>query len=198
MHPVPPPSLTDGRIVVRQLRPHDAVALRAAIVASVDHLRPWMAWAAEEPLPLEAKETLIAHAVQRWDAGEDFMYTITFADDETTIVGGSGLHRRLGPGGLEIGYWVRVDCTGRGVATAAARLLTTASLQLAGIDRVEIHHDRANAASAAVPRRLGFRLVDERPDEVEAPGEEGIECRWRMDAQTWAEVQNSIRPARQD
>ena len=189
MQRLPPPTLTDGRIVVRRFDLRDAVALDAAIVASVDHLRPWMAWAADEPLPLETKKTVIARAAQRWDAGEDFMYAITSADDDHTIIGGTGLHPRIGPGGLEIGYWVRADRTRCGVATAAARLLTAAALRLDGIDRVEIHHDRANFASAAVPRRLGFRLLDERPDEIVAPGEEGVEWHWRMDAPTWAVVQ---------
>lgn len=189
MQRLPPPTLTDGRIVVRRLHPRDAVALQVAIFTSVDHLRPWMAWAADEPLPLETKESVITRAAQQWDAGEDYMYTITPAGDDHTIIGGTGLHPRIGPGGLEIGYWVRADRTRCGVATAAARLLTAAALRLDGIDRVEIHHDRANIASAAVPRRLGFRFVDERPDEIRAPGDEGVEWQWRMDAQTWAVVQ---------
>ena len=104
---------------------------------------------------------------------------MTAADDERTVIGGTGLHPRIGPGALEIGYWVRADRVRRGVATATARLLTIAALGLDGIDRVEIHHDRANLASAAVPRRLGFTFIEERPDEVEAPGEEGIEWVWR-------------------
>jgi len=170
MQRLPPPTLTDGRIVVRRLHPRDAIALQAAIVTSVDHLRPWMAWAADEPLPLETKRSVIA-------------------DDDHTILGGTGLHPRIGPGGLEIGYWVRADRTRRGVATAAARLLTAAALRLDGIDRVEIHHDRANTASAAVPRRLGFRFIAACPDEIRAPGDDGVEWQWRMDAQTWAVAQ---------
>ena len=98
----------------------------------------------------------------------------------------NGLMSRQGPGVLEIGYWVRADRVRRGVASAAARLLTSAALRLDGIDRVEIHHDRANVASAAVPRRLGFHFVEERPDQPEAPGDEGIECVWRMDRNTWS------------
>lgn len=35
------------------------------------------------------------------------------------VVGGCGLHRRVGPGGLEIGYWVHAAWTRRGIAAAA-------------------------------------------------------------------------------
>ncbi len=60
-------------------------------------------------------------------------------------------------GGLEIGYWVRADCVGQGLATEATRALTTEGLALPGIDRIQIHCDPANRASAAIPRKLGYR-----------------------------------------
>jgi RimJ/RimL family protein N-acetyltransferase len=66
--------------------------------------------------------------------------------------------------------------TRRGLATASAQLLTDAALRLPGITHVEIHHDKANLASAGVPRSLGFRWLAEMPREIEAPAEIGIEC----------------------
>ena len=54
------------------------------------------------------------------------------------------------------------------------------------IARVEIHHHKANIASAGVPRKLGFRLVREVPDEPEAPGEIGISCEWQTTRAEWA------------
>jgi ribosomal-protein-serine acetyltransferase len=72
------------------------------------------------------------------------------------------------------------------LATEAARLLTDAALALPDISHVEIHHDKANAASAGVPRKLGFDPLGEEPDEPEAPADSGIECRWRMDEGAWA------------
>lgn len=185
MHPRPPSSLTDGRIVVRRYEPGDGAALRDAIMASLDHLRPWMPWATDEPISVENREAHIARWAALWEAGEEFVYGVAPAGEPHTIIGGAGLHPRIGPDGLEIGYWVRVDRTGCGVATATARLLTAAALRLDGIERVEIHHDRANTASVAVPRRLGFRFVGERPDEITAPGEVGLEWSWCMDAAMW-------------
>jgi RimJ/RimL family protein N-acetyltransferase len=70
----------------------------------------------------------------------------------------AGLYRRVGPRALEIGYWVRTDLEGRGIATEAAALLTHAGLGLPGIDRMEIRCDPDHTASAAVPRKLGYHL----------------------------------------
>lgn len=71
------------------------------------------------------------------------------------------------------------------MTTVAAALMTDAAFTVPGIELVEIHHDRANSASAGVPRRLGYTLVSERPDEPEAPAEIGIEWCWRITREQW-------------
>ena len=96
-------------------------------------------------------------------------------------IGGTGFHRRQGPTTLEIGYWIGVQHVGHGYATELARALTETAFEQPGIDAVEIHHDRSNVASGAVPARLGFRLVGERRRPRLAPGECGIECAWRTE-----------------
>lgn len=175
----PPEWLEAGRLRLRRLGPDDAERLDAAVTASLEHLRPWMPWAAEEPAGLDRRRQLLGRWAAAFDAGEEFVYG-AFDGDE--LVGVFGLHRRLGPDGLEIGYWVHVDHVGRGVATTAAGALTDCALALEGVERVEIHHDRANRRSGRVPAKLGYRLVAQRPDDVSAPGEEGVECVWRVTA----------------
>ncbi|WP_019229166.1 GNAT family N-acetyltransferase, partial [Sedimentibacter sp. B4] len=70
---------------------------------------------------------------------------------------GFSLHRRVGPDGLEIGYWLDAAHTGVGLATEAVGGLTAVALALPEVERVEIHTDEGNARSAAVPRRLGYQ-----------------------------------------
>jgi ribosomal-protein-serine acetyltransferase len=168
----------DG-LEIRRYEREDAPRLHTAIIESIEHLRPWMPWVAAEPLTLEQREELI---MGRFDAGwsdeTDFGYGL-FVDD--LVVGGCGLHRRIGTDGLEIGYWVHVDHIGRGFATAAAGALCSAAFALDGIGHVEIHHDKANARSRRVPEKLGFALVREVPDDIAAPAEIGISCEWRLD-----------------
>jgi ribosomal-protein-serine acetyltransferase len=170
-------------LLLRRWSPEDAQALSDAVAESVEHLRPWMAWIAEEPLTIEQRRSMLIGFERDWLAGGDVVLGM-FLDGR--VVGGCGLHRRLARDGLELGYWVHPSFTRRGLATTAVRLLTDAALALPGITHVEIHHDKANVASAGVPRRLGFWLLAEVPDEIEAPAESGIECRWRMDQQRWA------------
>ena len=70
---------------------------------------------------------------------------------------------RIGPGGLEIGYWVHRAYTRRGLATAASAALVEQAFGLPGVDRVEIIHDELNVVSGRVPRKLGFTEVGRQP-----------------------------------
>jgi ribosomal-protein-serine acetyltransferase len=171
----------DG-LLVRRWLVTDAEELGRAVAASADHLRPWMAWIADEPLPLDRRKGMIHEWERDWAQGGDVVLGVFL---ERRIAGGCGLHRRIGPDGLEIGYWVHAAFLRRGVATRVARVLTDAALDLPGITGVEIHHDKANQASAGIPRALGFEWLGETQDEPVAPADTGIEWRWRMDKDTW-------------
>lgn len=176
MAPVPPTPIRTDHLVLRPWSLDDVDALSVAITASVDHLRPWMPWAGAEPLPRAERVEVVERFVAQWETGEDFVYGVFLADEP---IGGTGLHPRIGTGGFEIGYWTHVDHTGRGYATEAAGALAVAALALDGIDRVEIHHDAANRASARVPAKLGFRRVGEATRAPAAPAETGVNVVWR-------------------
>jgi RimJ/RimL family protein N-acetyltransferase len=151
------------RLVLRCWDPADAPLLKAAIDASLDHLRPWMPWAADEPQPLQTKVGLLRRFRGEFDLGRDFVYGIfcrgegeVLVVDSMTLRGGAGLHTRLGEGALEIGYWIHAAHINQGLATETAAALTKVAFQVHGVDRVEIHCDPANLRSAAVPRKLGY------------------------------------------
>jgi RimJ/RimL family protein N-acetyltransferase len=59
---------------------------------------------------------------------------------------------------LELGYWLRTDATGKGLATEAAAALTQAAFTELRPGRIEIRCDPKNLHSARIPKRLGFRL----------------------------------------
>jgi RimJ/RimL family protein N-acetyltransferase len=170
---------TTSGAVLRRARPDLAQAFARAVGESLDHLRPWMAWATRAAADPSAQRSRLETADATWDDGSDHEFAILPAD-ERRIIGSCGLMRRIGPGGIEIGYWVHVDHVRRGHATAAARALTEAAWAMPDVDRVEIHCDEANAASAAVPARLGYRLDRIEDDEVSAPGEAGRSMIWVM------------------
>jgi RimJ/RimL family protein N-acetyltransferase len=141
--------------VLRCWEPRDAPLLSEAIESSVDELRPWMPWAGEEPKALEERVALLRRFRGRFDLGQEFVYGI-FDQGETAVLGGTGLHTRVGANALEIGYWIRTSSAGEGLATEAAAALTRVALELCDVDRVEIKTDPANDRSRAIPRKLGY------------------------------------------
>ncbi len=114
-----------------------------------------MPWVAHEPTSLDAKVDLLRAFRGAFDRGDDFVYGI-FDRGEAEVVGGSGLHTRIGPDGLEIGYWIRASRIGEGLATELAAALTRVAFEVCGVDRVEIRVDPVNDRSARIPRKLGY------------------------------------------
>ncbi|MFC9326090.1 GNAT family N-acetyltransferase [Kitasatospora sp. NPDC057015] len=173
--------LADGYSLHRRSAAH-APALNALVRANLDHLRPWMPWADRAPRPEETLE-MIHGGDRAWSAGSDYLYLLAPDAEPAAVVGAFGLHDRIGPGVLEIGYWMDHGHTGRGLATSAAGALTAAALALPGIARTEIHCDEANLRSAAVPRRLGYRLDRIADTPITVPGETGRKMIWVRDDQ---------------
>jgi RimJ/RimL family protein N-acetyltransferase len=178
-----PDAIEGCGLVLRCWLPSDVDEMGRAVERNLDHLRPWMPWASTEPLERSQRLKLIESWRAGWSEGGDAAFG-AFADDG--VVGACGLHRRRGPGGLEIGYWVDRDHLRQGVALAIAGMLTTAAFAIPGITFVEIHHDKANLASRGVPRKLGYELIGEAPDQISAPAEVGIDCSWRLESGRWA------------
>jgi len=180
-------------VELRHWRVEDAAAQERAIEESLDHLRPWMAWAADEPKPRAAREAML----REWEAeriagtGEYFAVWL-----DGTLVGSSGLHCRIGRGGVEIGYWIHPRYLRRGLATEIARQLCERAFAEPDVDRVEIHHDRANVASGGVPPKLGFELVGDTRRAPQAPSEEGVERVWRLSREAWEARRDAPAPAR--
>jgi RimJ/RimL family protein N-acetyltransferase len=172
----------DG-VILRRLTADDAPAVSRAATESLEHLRPWMPWATPEGTSLETQRERLLGPATLWNSGSGYEYGIFLPD--RTLVGGCGLHRRIGPSALEIGYWVHVDHTRRGIATACAGALTAVGFGLRGIEHMEIHCDEANVASAAVPPKLGYRLTGRVDHDPEAPGEVGSRLIWVLYRREW-------------
>jgi len=150
-----PYRIATERLVIRCWVPRDAPLLKDAVDSSLDHLRRWMPWAHEEPRPLDEKVELLRVFRGRFDLGEEFVYGI-FTPEEREVVGGSGLHARIGSSGFEIGYWIRASRTRRGLAAEASAALTRVAFDVCGVEKLEIHVDPENVASCGVPRKLGY------------------------------------------
>ncbi len=164
-----------GPVTLRRYREADVDAVFQAVTESLDHLRPWMPWAAAYSRQSAAE--FLARAAQDWENGTEYGYAITTGG---ALAGGCSLMARIGPGGLEIGYWVHRAYTRRGLATEAAATLVQQAFRLPGIERVEIVHDELNAASGGVPRKLGFTEAGRRALDQPSSEGTGIGVVWRL------------------
>ncbi|MDX6386934.1 MAG: hypothetical protein QOD85_736 [Gaiellaceae bacterium] len=151
----PPYRIETPRLVVRCWEPEDAPLLKEAVDSSLEHLLPWMPWARFEPQTLSEKVELARIFRGNFDLDNDYVYGV-FEPDESRALGGSGLHPRGGDGSLEIGYWIRADSIGKGLATELTAVLTRVGFEQCGLVRVDIQVDPANERSLAIPRKLGF------------------------------------------
>jgi RimJ/RimL family protein N-acetyltransferase len=136
-----------------------------------------MPWATAAAADRGNQLARVAEADQNWESGLGYTYSVMTAD-QGTVVGEVALHRRSSERSIELGYWIAEGQSGRGYGTSASAALTAAALTLGGVDRVEIHCDAANGPSAAIARKLGYRLdrIEER--RPEAPGESGRLMIW--------------------
>jgi RimJ/RimL family protein N-acetyltransferase len=153
--PLPAYRIVTPRLIIRCYNPADAPLLERSVNESLDHLLPWMPWAAAEPELLDNKVERLRQFRAKFDLSQDFVYGI-FNPDESRLLGGSGLHTRIGAGALEIGYWLHKDFTSQGYATETAAALTRVAFEIHQVERVEIHCAVENSRSAAVPARLGY------------------------------------------
>lgn len=155
-----------------------------AVINSFNELHVWMKWAASMP----SRDSIVAFTlddVERFHSDERWSYWIR-ENDGGQLVGSASLDRRGIVGELEIGYWIRSDRTGRGYATEAASILTGAAFAYVPTTAtVKISMDRANTASAAIPRKLGFLPVAEYEREIVTPGHSGTGSVWVTSREEW-------------
>jgi RimJ/RimL family protein N-acetyltransferase len=143
------------RLVVRCYQPSDAKLLAESVTESLEHLKPFLPWARNEPEPFEEKEKRVVRFRGMFDLHQDYVYGI-FNPEETKLIGSTGLHTRLGERQLEIGYWIHKDYINQGLVTESTSALIQVAFEIIHVHRLEIHCDPDNHASASIPRKLGF------------------------------------------
>ena len=192
MPPRPPDSHRTARLLLRRWTPEHAPALLPLLEANVERLKPWIPWRVAEPLPLAQLRERLAEFARAFDDGREWRYAVHHAAT-LELLGEVDLFPRdhaarvaLGAADrVEVGYWLRGDAGGQGYATEAAAGAMALGLALPGIGRVEIRCDAANAPSAAIPRRLGFRLAHVITEPPTAPGEVPVQLQvWESSAAT--------------
>jgi len=173
-----PDELRTARLLLRRWRPSDAAALQPVLAANSAHLAPWIPWRVAEPLDTGPLANRLGEFAAAFDATREWRYGLFDARDDS-VLGEVSLFPRNSGGRvafaaadhLEIGYWVRADRNGEGLATEAAGAARDLAAAIDGVARLTIHCDERNAASAAIPQRLGFHLAAVLTEEPASPGQ---------------------------
>jgi len=105
-----------------------------------------------QPYSLEDARAYIAGEIT---PGETRFAIADAASDR--VVGAIGLSPVTNEVG-EIGYWLRADARGRGMATRALVLLSRWALARDDVERVQLRADIENLASRRVAEKAGFQL----------------------------------------
>jgi RimJ/RimL family protein N-acetyltransferase len=173
-----PESVRTARLLLRPWAAGDAGRLLPILEANLAHLGPWIPPRVFTPAPLPELAARLAGFAADFAAAREWRYAL-LTPDAATVLGEVALFARTADARVafdaadrvEVGYWLRADCTGRGYATEAAEAALAVARSLPGLGQVEIRCDARNAPSAAVPRRLGFGLAATRQQPAATPGE---------------------------
>lgn len=154
MHIPPPLELFDDRVRLRTYQLEDTDGLYHAVRESLPELRTWLPWC-HDGYSREESDAWVESRAEAWRNGTDYSFLIE-ERASGQLAGGCGLNQiddlRLR---ANLGYWVRTSMTGRGLATAATRLLARWGLCEAGLQRIEIVAAVGNTASQRVAHKAG-------------------------------------------
>ena len=145
---------SDGQVLIRPYRRSDVDALYEAVRESVKEVAHWLSWCHAGYNRAES-EAWITACARAWATGESYDFGI-FDAHSNIYLGGCGLNHlnhlhRL----ANLGYWVRTSCAGRGIASAAARLVAHFGFEELGLTRIEIVAAVDNAPSQRVAEKVG-------------------------------------------
>lgn len=154
------PTLTDGVVVLRLARPHDAEPMTEGLsdAGTVE-------WLISVPHPYDHQESVRwveEIAPGGWRDGSPLFLSIADAADDS-FLGEVGLtHVALDEGRVELAYWLHPAARGRGVMTRSVRLLLAWAFDELGVVRVDWGARAGNDASLAVAEAVGFRFEGSR------------------------------------
>lgn len=143
------PRLETPRLILRRFIPEDLGALyRIYGDEAANRFLPWF------PVRTlaEAQALLEERYLAAYARGEGYRYAVCLREDNLPI----GYVHVSAEDGHDLGYGLRSDCWGQGIATEAARAVLE-QLRLDGVPFVTATHDVRNPRSGGVMRRLGMR-----------------------------------------
>ncbi len=154
---------------MRGLRPSDASELTCAYLRNREHLSPWNPIHTEEYYTEAWQAADMSRRFVAADAGDGFSFGL-FAGE--TVVGRfnlAGVVRGPFQSGA-LSYWVDSKYEGRGLATAAVRVVVERARDDLGLHRIEASTLLDNAGSQRVLLKTGFQQIGMAPRYLQIAG----------------------------
>lgn len=151
-----PPRLETERLLLRPLSLDDVDAL-TVLLGDREALAEW-----GEPLDLDESKAWINRNLGRYES-HGFGRSAVVLKENGELVGDCGLIPTLveGASETELGWVVRRDNWGKGIATEAAVAWRNYAFEVLGLDRIVSMIGKTNVASRRVAEKLGMRVERE-------------------------------------
>ncbi len=108
------------------------------------------------PYPPGAAEEFVAKAREQWRSEEAFVFAIV-EKASGQFAGCMGIHPASAHNRAEVGYWIGLPYWGRGLATAALRLIIQFGFEELKLNRIAAGHFPHNPASGRVMQKAKMR-----------------------------------------
>ena len=154
-----PLSLIDrktDRFVLRPFRRRDIDALYRAVHASQTELARFLPWAARTYTRASAA-SFVRESIQSWREARAYDFAIRRPDIRGRHIGNVSIwhvSRTFRSG--EIGYWIRTEETGLGIATEVTRAALQIGFEELNMHRLILRIALGNSPSERIARKLGF------------------------------------------
>ena len=146
--------LTDGDIIIRTCRLEDAAVICEGVRETMGEMLKWAPWCHPDYSISDCTSWLSSRS-QMWSEGIEYDFVIFDAKDNT-FLGGCAIDQiNRKHNFANLGYWVRSRQAGKGIATAAVRLISRLGFETLGFTRLEIVVAVQNRASQRVAEKVG-------------------------------------------
>jgi ribosomal-protein-serine acetyltransferase len=142
-------------IILRNYQEEDAPVLFTVIDVNRQHLRPWLIWVDGTLKEEHSLEYIRAARQEQYD--QKSMALGIFKNER--LIGGMGMHQwdqQLKK--AQIGYWLIKEAEGKGILNQCATTMLHYLFGQLQLNKIELHHLPGNVRSAAVARRLHFKV----------------------------------------
>ena len=148
----------------------DVIKHHAAVQASLAELNTWMSWCSGA-YDLSDSEQFISRCESNLRDGIRYDFCVFDAASEK-VLGAVAINAiRREENCANVAYWTRIDATGRGIATLAARSAAVFGFEKLGLRRLEILAQPTNHASRRVAEKLGACFEEIARDKIVFRGE---------------------------